>query len=105
MLLIWGMLPVPNEEMMVANANNTLSHLRASSDETLLVLINIDDEPLANYKLDLSVGPLAGQYTAASLLDASTPAPLTVNDKGGFDDYVPLPELPPYSIFVIQLTK
>jgi glycosidase len=88
-----------------SSSNKILSYLRASSDETLLVLINIDDEPLANYKLDLSIGPLAGQYTAASLLDASTPAPLTANDKGGFDDYVPLPELPAYSIFIVQLTK
>jgi len=88
-----------------SNSNKILAYLRTSSDETLLVLINIDDEPLSNYKLDLSLGPLSGQYTAASLLDASTISPLTANDKGGFDGYVPLPELPPYSIFVIQLTK
>ncbi len=88
-----------------SNSNKILAYLRASSDETLLVLINIDDEPLSDYKLDLSLGPLSGQYTAASLLDASTISPLTANDKGGFDSYVPLPELPPYSIFVIQLTK
>ncbi len=87
-----------------SNSNKILSYLRVSSDETLLVLINIDDQPLRNYKLDLSVGPLTGQYTAASLLDASTISPLTANDKGGFDDYVPLTELPPYSIFIIQLT-
>ncbi|MCK7479337.1 MAG: alpha-glucosidase C-terminal domain-containing protein [Candidatus Moduliflexus flocculans] len=91
--------------MAESNSNKILSYLRASSDETLLVLINIDDEPLSGYKLDLSLGPLSGQYTAAALLDASTISPLTANDKGGFDDYVPLPELPPYSIFVIQLTK
>jgi hypothetical protein len=88
-----------------SNSNWFLSYLRASSEETLLILINIDDEPLSGYKLDLSLGPLSGQYTAASLLDASTINPLTANDKGGFDDYVPLAELPPYSIFVIQLTK
>jgi glycosidase len=88
-----------------SNSNKILAYLRASSDETMLILMNIDDEPLSNYKLDLSLGPLSGQYTAASLLDASTISPLTANDKGGFDGYVPLPELPPYSIFVIQLTK
>jgi hypothetical protein len=59
---------------------------------------------VTDYKLDLSVGPLSGQYTATSLLDASTIASLQANDKGGFDEYVPLSELPPYSIFIIQLT-
>ena len=88
-----------------SNSNKILSYLRASSDQTLLVLIHIGNAPLTDYKLNLSVGPLAGQYNASSLLDASTPVPLTANAQGGFDDYVPLPELPPYSIFVIQLTK
>lgn len=88
-----------------SNSNKIVSYLRVSSDETLLVLFNIDDEPLSDYRLDLSVGPLSGQYNAASLLDASTINPITANEEGGFDDYVPLAELPPYSIFVIQLTK
>ncbi|MEP0804083.1 MAG: alpha-amylase [Chloroflexota bacterium] len=87
-----------------STSNKILAYLRASGNETLLVLIHIGSAPLSEYKLDLSSGPLAGQYTAASLLDASTPAPLTANDKGGFDGYVPFAELPPYSIFVIQLT-
>ena len=88
-----------------SNSNKILSYLRVSSDETLLVLINIDNEPLSNYKLDLSVGPLVGQYTATSLLDGSTIQSLTANDKGGFDGYVPLAELAPYSIYIVQLTQ
>lgn len=88
-----------------SNTNKLVSYLRVHRDETLLVVINIDDEPLGDYNFDLSVGPLSGGYTATSLLDDSTINPLTANDKGGFDDYIPMPELPPYSIFVIQLTK
>ena len=88
-----------------SNSNKILSYLRTSDEESLLVLINIDNQPLSEYKIDLSVGPLAGQYNATSLLGASTINALTANDKGGFDDYVPLQELPPYSIFVFQLTK
>jgi len=88
-----------------SNSNKILSYLRVSSDEILLILFNIDDEPLTDYKLDLSVGPLSGQYTGESLLDASTFNFLTANDTGGFDDYLPLQELPPYSIYIIQLTK
>ena len=88
-----------------SNSNKLVSYLRVSSDETLMVVINIDNEPVDNYTFDLSVGPLSGGYTATSLLDDSTINSLTANDKGGFDDYIPISELPPYSIFVIQLTK
>ena len=88
-----------------SNSSKTLSYLRMSDEETLLILINIDNQHRSDYTLDLSVGPLSGQYNATSLLDTSTINTLTANDKGGFDDYVPLQELPPYSIFIFQLTK
>jgi glycosidase len=88
-----------------SNSKKVLSYLRVSGDESLLVLMNLDDESVADYVLDLSVGTLSGQYTAVSLVDNSAIHPLQANDKGGFDDYVPLAELPPYSIFVIQLTQ
>ena len=88
-----------------SNSNKLVAYLRVHSDETLLVVINIDDEPLGNYNFDLSVGPLSGGYTATSLLDDSTANSLTANDNGGFDDYTPITELPPYSIYILQLTK
>ena len=88
-----------------SNSSKLLSYLRTSDDESLLVVINIDNESVTDYVLNLSLGSLSGQYAATSLLDNSTINSLTANDKGGFDDYVPIPELPPYSIFVIQLKK
>ena len=88
-----------------ANSKKLVSYLRVNSDEAVLIVINIDSEPATDYSFDLSVGSLSGVYTATSLLDETTINPLTANDKGGFDDYIPMPELPPYSIFVIQLTK
>ena len=88
-----------------SNSNKLVSYLRVSSDETLLVVINIDNEPLTDYTIDLALGPLSGDYAAASLLDDSAINSLTANAKGGFDSYVPMQELPPYSVTVIQLTK
>jgi glycosidase len=88
-----------------SNSNKLLSYLRTGNDGSLLVVINIDDEPVTDYHLELSLGPLSGQYTASSLLDASTLNSLQANDKGGFDEYIPLPELPPNSMFIIQLTS
>ncbi|HEY3474612.1 MAG TPA: alpha-amylase family glycosyl hydrolase, partial [Anaerolineales bacterium] len=87
-----------------STSSKLVPYLRASEEEMLLVLINIDDAPVTDYELNLSSGPLTGNYTAASLLDDSTVNPLEVNTTGGFDAYVPLEEIPPYSIFVIQLT-
>lgn len=81
------------------------AYLRVLDDEVLLIVFNLDDQPVNGYKLDLALGPLSGSYNAKSLLDASTINPLTANERGGMDDYVPLAELPPYSIFVIQFTK
>jgi alpha-amylase len=82
------------------------AYLRTVKDEVLLIVFNIDNAPVNNYDLDvdIAIGPLSGSYTAQSLLDDSTINPITVNDKGGFDGYIPLPELPPYSIIVVQLT-
>ena len=88
-----------------SDSNKIVSYLRASKDETLLVIINIDDAPVSGYNLGLSLGPLSGQYSGTSLLDTVTINPLIANEKGGFDAYNPLNELPPYSVTIIQLTK
>ena len=88
-----------------SKSNKIVSYLRVSKDETLLIIINIDDTSVSGYDLDISVGPLSGQYNATSLLDNATINPLTANAKGGFDGYIPLNELPPYSVTIIQLTQ
>ena len=87
-----------------SNSNKIVSYLRVSKDEMLLIVINIDDAPISNYEIEVSTGPLAGRYNVTSLLDDATINSLTANDKGGFDAYTPLPEIPPYSVIVIQLT-
>src|SRR5215207_9857683 len=87
-----------------SDSNKLVAYVRASKDETLLVLINLDDEALTGYELELGVGPLSGNYRAESLLDDSTIDPLQANDKGGFDTYAPLAEIPAYGVMVIQLT-
>ena len=69
-----------------------------------LTVINIDDSPVTDPQLELTVGPLSGNYEAVSLLDKSTVGSLQSNAKGGFDAYTPLPEIPPYGVIVIQLT-
>jgi len=88
-----------------SDSNKLVAYLRTSEDETILALFNIDDKPVSSYGIDLSTGPLSGSYEAVSLLDDSTVSPLQANDAGGFDDYVPMQEIPPYSVIILQLTK
>jgi alpha-amylase len=87
-----------------SNSSRLLGYLRASKGETLLILINLDDAPITDYDIDLSTGPLSGNYNAASLLDDSTIDAIQANDSGGFEAYTPLAEIAPYQVIVIQLT-
>lgn len=87
-----------------SNSNKLISYLRTSSNEAVLVVINIGREAVTDYKLDLPLGPLSGQYTLTSLFGKALAInPLKANDKGGFDGYTPIPELPPYSVYILQL--
>lgn len=82
------------------------SVLRADSQQVVLVIINLDDQPVTDYALTLENGPLEGGFSASGLYgtgDALLP-PLTANAGGGFDAYQPLPELAPGAVMVIELT-
>src|ERR1044072_284859 len=87
-----------------SNSNKLVAYLRSSKDETLLIVINIDDAAVTASQLELAVGPLSGNYAAVSLLDHATISSLKANAKGGFDAYTPVAEIPPYGVIVIQLT-
>lgn len=88
-----------------SDSNKLVVYVRASADETVLVLINIDDQPVRDYSISLGTGPLSGEYEVQSLLDETTFNSLLANEPGGFDDYIPLQEVPPYSVYVLQLNQ
>jgi alpha-amylase len=88
-----------------SDSNKLVAYLRASAEETVLVILNIDDQPVFDYGINLGVGPLTGDYNMTSLLGDSIFNPLQANDSGGFDNYIPLGEIPPYSVIVLQLEK
>ena len=88
-----------------SDSRKLLSYLRASDEEAVLVLINMDDQPVSSYDINLDTGPLSGNYTVTSLMDDSTYSPLQANTRGGFDKYVPVAEIPPYSVIILQLNK
>jgi glycosidase len=79
--------------------------LRASAEESVLVVVNLSDKPISGYTLSLEESGMAtGAYRVFPILGAAEElAPLTVNDKGGFSAYAPLPEIPAYGTLILQL--
>jgi hypothetical protein len=70
----------------------------------ILVLINLDGQPSADYALQWTDEALApGTYQATSLLDPTEVAPLTVGPGGKVEGYQPLPELPARSALILAL--
>jgi glycosidase len=88
-----------------SDSNKLVAYVRSSADETVLVLINIDDQPVRDYSISLDTGPLSGEYEVQSLLDETTFNSVLASEPGGFDDYIPLEEIPPYSVYVLQLNQ
>jgi glycosidase len=77
--------------------------LRTSREDTVLVLTNLSSEPVTDYSLELEQGPLSGEYVIVPILyDGEFLSP-TITDQGGFQSYQPLPEIPPYGRFILQL--
>ena len=90
--------------MVESDAREVYSFLRYTDDQTLLVVINLSDEPVEEYTLTLETGVLGG-LTGASVVfgDGESVVP-TVNANGGFDAYVPMTPLAAYSTMIIELS-
>jgi alpha-amylase len=76
--------------------------LRQSGDDIVLVVVNLSGEPISDYALFVDDGPLS-TGVASEILTGVPVEPPALNANGGFDDYRPLDELAPYSIYLIQL--
>lgn len=84
------------------NIPDLYAFLRHSDDEVLLVLVNMDEEALTDYQLDLASSPLTSEHRAVMLLGDGDLTEPEVNAEGGFNDFRPLDELGPFSSTIIQ---
>ena len=94
--------------LVEGGAEPVIAWLRTTADETLLVVVNVSDEPVDAYGLALDGGPLCGPVTARLVGTiggdpGATPAAPQVTVAGGLDGYEPLPVLAPRSGYVIAL--
>ena len=88
---------------VTSDADEVVATVRATATETLLVVANVSDAPIADYALDLAAGPLCGTPAAAILHGEGSPGAPIVTTSGGFTGYRPLQVLPPRSVTVIAL--
>ncbi|MBN1428798.1 MAG: DUF3459 domain-containing protein [Anaerolineae bacterium] len=77
--------------------------MRFTPEETVLVLANVSAQAVTGYHLTLSEGPPSRTPEAVMLFGEGQPTAPIIHRSGGFDAYTPLPELPPYSSFVIHI--
>jgi alpha-amylase len=109
----WNLIQIRNQHAalrvgelnVVTTGNNALyGILRVSQEEAVLVLINLTGEPVMDYMLALEQSSLAkGSYTPFAILGEGEFAPLSTYSSGGFSQYVPVHEIPPYATFILQL--
>jgi glycosidase len=88
---------------VTVDAGSVVAMLRATPDETLLVLANLADEAVTDYALELDAGPLCGAPAATLVLGDGSPLAPLVTPSGGFAGYRPLDALAPRSVVVIAL--
>ncbi|MDJ0752513.1 MAG: alpha-amylase family glycosyl hydrolase [Ardenticatenaceae bacterium] len=87
------------------NSGRLYTFLRYTENEVILVIINMNRNPVLadKYSLELAEGPLSETVEAVSLFGGEPSEAPTVNDSGGFSGYVPFAEIPAQSAHIIQL--
>jgi alpha-amylase len=88
-----------------AAAPSVVAYLRHLAGQSLLVVVNVGDAPIAVPALSLETGPLCGSLSARVIHGAGEAAPLLVGATGGFDAYVPIRRIGPHEGLVIELAR
>ncbi|MCB8945435.1 MAG: alpha-amylase [Ardenticatenaceae bacterium] len=87
---------------MPTNNGKLYAFLRRTANQTLLVLINLGEEPITDYRFCLDDGGLSEGTAVEILKNSPTNAP-TLTASGGFEAYTPIAKLEPYSTYIIEL--
>jgi glycosidase len=92
-------------------AEAVIAWIRATADETLLIIANVSDQLVSDYGLTLDEGPLCGVLHAGLVAKApfggvvpTAEAPV-VSSSGGLDAYKPFQSIGPRSGFILELTR
>ena len=87
-----------------SDVRGVYAFLRRHPQQTLLVIINLDDEPVSDYGLSLDESDL--DFASGRLVFGEGAIALpNVNEAGGFLNYAPRPALAPQSLLVIEFSS
>jgi alpha-amylase len=93
------------ETVILDSPSPVAAFIRQSDAQTLLVVINFDDETVAAPELSGAIANLApGDYELSPLLGSAAAATLTATAEGEIEDYTGIAELAPETGYVFELT-
>lgn len=91
-------------QVMDSATRGIFSFLRYTDDETLLILINLDDDPVEEIELTLEESILQNIESAEVILGDHDAVTLPeINATGGFDAYSPVEAMEPFTSLIIRL--
>lgn len=91
-------------QIVKSKNTNVYASLRSNNDESIIIVVNTSGEPVNNYELSLAESNLKqGERQIIPLMGVSEQATLTVDQSGGFAEFKPLEEIPPYSSLIFFL--
>ena len=90
---------------VISNNRSLFAMLRVAEKETVLVIVNLGNEPVTDPRLRWSASPLSGAYQPTVLFGEGKVAPFTVADDGSLEEYQPLPEIPANGTVIVQFRK
>lgn len=91
---------------LLSDSLSVYAYIRHGEDEDILVIHNLSAEAQTDYALTLQASALApGAYRVRDLLDEAKGVRLEVDDKGGFNDYIPFPALEPHQTRILLVDR
>ncbi|MBX3390717.1 MAG: DUF3459 domain-containing protein [Phycisphaeraceae bacterium] len=90
-----------------ASDKSVYAFARTEGDQTIMVMANLSDKPVQGCRVRAASGPFAKVAPPRELLQTGAqinPAPPRVVGKGGIADYVPVNQLGPRSVYVLEIS-
>ncbi|MCA9943210.1 MAG: alpha-glucosidase C-terminal domain-containing protein [Anaerolineales bacterium] len=92
--------------LIEANSGRLYTFLRQTENETILVVMNFNRNPVSaeDYGLAAVAGTFDGAVTAVSLYGNPLTGSPEINSDGSFNNYTPFDEIPPQSTHIMLLS-
>jgi glycosidase len=92
------------DAVLIETGNSTIfALLRNSGSESILIVVNLGDEPITDYALSLEESALTDGTSAPTSLFDETQAQSLEITNGMFSDYKPFNEIAAYQTIIIKL--